>query len=75
MDSQKLVLMANQIAQAFRLKPDPAKLVAEHLKAFWSPVMCRELVAFVDSGGPGLESAVTQAAKILKSSGGIAQSS
>lgn len=67
MDSQKLVLMANQIAQAFRLKPDPAKLVADHLKAFWAPAMCRELVAYVDSGGAGLQSAVTQAAAILKS--------
>lgn len=72
MDSQKLVLMANQIAQAFRLTPDPEKCVAQHLRAFWSPSMCRELVAFVDSGGSGLEPAATQAAGILKVSLGSA---
>ncbi len=45
--------MANQIAGFFVSQGDHAAAVAgtaDHIKAFWAPVMRRELLALVDAG-------------------------
>jgi len=51
-----VIPMANQIAGFFLSQGDPAAAVAgaaDHIKAFWAPVMRRELLALVDSGKAG----------------------
>lgn len=57
MSTQKLVRMANQIAIFFRTQPDETAVagVADHIKAFWAPMMRREIYAHVKSGGEGLD--------------------
>lgn len=65
MERSKLVSMANQVAQAFRLQADPAALTADHLRSFWSPAMRRALVELADVGGPGLEPHALEAARLL----------
>jgi formate dehydrogenase subunit delta len=67
MEPTKLVLMANQIALAFRLQPEPEKATAEHLRSFWSPSMRRELLAYVEAGGAELNAIATAAARLLRS--------
>lgn len=67
MQNAKLVLMVNQIALAFRLQPEPEKATAEHLRAFWSPSMRRELVAYAQTDGAELNSIAKEAARLLAS--------
>ncbi|NNM72434.1 formate dehydrogenase subunit delta [Enterovirga aerilata] len=59
----KLVRMANQIASFFRSYPDEeaAAGVHDHIVAFWSPVMRRDLLAYVDADGSGLDPLVERA--------------
>jgi formate dehydrogenase subunit delta len=48
-----VVPMANQIATFFVSQGDHAAAVAgtaEHIKAFWPPVMRRELLGLIDAG-------------------------
>lgn len=50
MDAQRLVVMANQIAEFFAGMPDHAEAVdgvAAHLRQFWEPAMRQELLAHV----------------------------
>ena len=56
MSAEKLVRMANQIADFFRTQPDEAAVagVADHIKSFWNPVMRRQIYAHLDAGGEGL---------------------
>lgn len=65
MDSTKLVVMANQVAQAFRLQTNPAALAADHFRAFWTPVMRQRLLAHLAAGGEGLEPLAKDAARVL----------
>lgn len=65
MEASKLVLMANQVAQAFRLQADPAALTADHLRSFWTPSMRKALVTHLERGGEGLEPLVLEATKLL----------
>ncbi len=67
MESTKLVHMVNQIALAFRLQPkdEAVNQTVEHLRAFWSPQMRQELVAYVAAGGAGLEPLAKEAAARL----------
>ena len=37
--ADKLVMMANQIANNLALEPDPAGATAEHIQLFWAPQM------------------------------------
>lgn len=64
MESTKLVHMVNQIALAFRLQPkdEAVNQTVEHMRAFWSPQMRQELVAYVAAGGAGLEPLAKEAA-------------
>jgi formate dehydrogenase subunit delta len=62
-NSKTLVRMANQIAAFFKPYGEDAGVsgVQNHLKKFWSPAMRRDLGAYIDHGGEGLESAVVKA--------------
>ncbi|MBL8938173.1 MAG: formate dehydrogenase subunit delta [Archangium sp.] len=67
METTKLVHMVNQIALAFRLQPKDQAVsqTVEHLRAFWSPQMRKELLAYVAAGGAGLEPLAKEAAAKL----------
>lgn len=67
METTKLVHMVNQIALAFRLQPkdEAVSQTVEHLRAFWSPQMRKELIAHVAAGGAGLEPLAKEAAAKL----------
>lgn len=62
----KLVQMANQIADNFSFHDDTAGRVADHLRRFWAPAMRQKLIEFHDSGGEGLKPAVSRALEILR---------
>ncbi|HTL50182.1 MAG TPA: formate dehydrogenase subunit delta [Steroidobacteraceae bacterium] len=68
MNVQRLVAMANDIANFFGSDPDPtsaADQVANHLKKFWEPRMREEIRRHVSAGGTGLSSIALQAVKKL----------
>ena len=54
--AERLVMMANQIAQAFACQGDAkaANSVADHLRKFWDPRMRAAIRAHVEKGGEGL---------------------
>ena len=64
----KLVRMANQIGDFFAAMPEQEAIegVAAHLSRFWTPKMIREIVAFVDHGGAGLNPIAARAVEALK---------
>jgi len=68
MEIERLVYMANQIADFFRPYPEDEAVagVENHLKQFWDPRMRTALVAHVASGGAGLEPLALAAAKNLQ---------
>ena len=65
---EKLVYMANQIANFFVAQPgDKAALqIADHLNAFWDPSMRRAIVAHLDAGGEGLLPSALEAVRMIK---------
>ena len=68
MDTQRLVVMANDIAAFFGSDPDPAaaaEQVANHMKKFWEPRMREAIRRHVIAGGTGLSSIALQAVKKL----------
>ncbi len=67
MDATKLVHMANQIAQNFRVhaEAEAVRLTVEHLKSFWSPGMRRALQEHAQASGEGLEPVAAAAARAL----------
>ena len=58
--SEKLVIMANQIAAFFHSKPREEGIagVAEHINKFWEPRMRRQLFEMLNSGGEGFNELV-----------------
>lgn len=57
MDVQRLIEMANDIANYFASDPKREAGIAgfaDHLQKFWDPRMRRQLVAHVEAGGEGL---------------------
>lgn len=72
--AERLVYMANQIAQFFNAQPGnvAARCVADHLRAYWAPDMRRAIVAHLEAGGAGLRP-VAQEAVTLLGSGRAAQ--
>jgi len=60
---EKLVRMANQIADFFTPYPENEAVagVAQHIRSFWTPGMRKELLAFADAGGKGLKPPVVAA--------------
>ena len=69
MSSDKLILMANQIAAFYATQSgiDQGGAVAKHLKSFWEPRMLRQFHAAVSAGPEGVHPLVLQAAERLKS--------
>ena len=61
--ADKLVRMANQIAAFFRSYPqdEAAAGIHDHIVAFWSPAMRRDLDAFIGRGQAGLDPLVLTA--------------
>ena len=53
----KLIRMANQIAVAFSAQPREEAItgVADHIKAFWTPKMRRDIGVHLAEGGGRLE--------------------
>jgi formate dehydrogenase subunit delta len=64
----KLVRMANQIADFHATMPEPeaAAGAASHLSLYWTPKMIREIIAFADQGHPGLNAIAARAVETLK---------
>jgi formate dehydrogenase subunit delta len=64
----KLVRMANQIADFYAAMPEPeaTKGAASHLNLYWTPKMIREIIAFADQGHPGLNAIAARAVASLK---------
>jgi formate dehydrogenase subunit delta len=56
-NNDKLIRMANQIAQNLMLQPHDQAVagVVEHLRAFWTPRMRQQIMDHAASGGAGLE--------------------
>ena len=55
MNDDRLISMANQIADFFQSYPEAEAVegVATHIQKFWDPRMRRELLAHVDAHGSG----------------------
>jgi len=64
----KLVHMANQIADNFRIQPEALAVaaIAEHITRYWTPRMRREILAHLDQGGVGLEPLVLLALRGMR---------
>lgn len=64
----KLVRMANQIGDFYAAMPqrEAAEGVALHLRRFWTPKMCNEIIAFVEMGRPGLNPTAARGVEALK---------
>ena len=65
---QKLVSMANQIADYFRSFPEAesASGIADHIGKFWAPKMRGQLVSYANGGGNGLDALALKAVAIVK---------
>lgn len=64
----RLVKMANQIADNFSFHEDVAERIADHLKRFWAPPMRRQLVEYHAAEGDGLKPDVQRALRRLTDS-------
>ncbi|HWA47786.1 MAG TPA: formate dehydrogenase subunit delta [Dongiaceae bacterium] len=68
MTTQRLVTMANQVADFFVSYPEPEAIenTFGHLKSFWDPRMRREIEAHLaNAGGAGLKPIALAAVKRL----------
>jgi len=63
----KLVRMANQIAQFFKSQPHDAAVagIVDHLRSFWTPKMRRQIADHAAAGGAGLEPLTREAVERL----------
>jgi hypothetical protein len=64
-DVQRLVKMANQIADNFGLHDDAVERTLDHIRRFWAPSMHRKIVEFEAAGGEGLNADARAAVKRL----------
>jgi len=48
----KLIMMANQIARNVTHDQDPVGMIADHIKAFWSPRMIEQITPVLSESGP-----------------------
>ena len=75
MSPDRLIYMANQIGKFFqsqgRDKAVPG--IADHIRKFWDPRMRSAIMAYLDTGGAGLDPEVRDALATLRS-GGMVQS-
>lgn len=61
-----LIQMANQIAANFSFHEDEADRTADHIQRFWAPSMRKLLANHIKEGGEGVEPAVVEAMKDVK---------
>jgi formate dehydrogenase subunit delta len=57
MQAERLVEMANQIADYFRAEPDRQEAItsaARHLRRFWDPRMRKQIIEHYEASGDGL---------------------
>jgi len=57
MKAERLVEMANQIADYFRAEPDRQEAIvsaAHHLRRYWDPRMRKQIIAHYEASGEGL---------------------
>jgi formate dehydrogenase subunit delta len=68
MEDHVMVHKANSIASFFAAYPREEAIegVADHIQRFWEPRMRRQLLAYIEAGGSGLDDLVPEAAKRLK---------
>jgi formate dehydrogenase subunit delta len=68
MAEDRIAYMANQIATAFRSRPEAeaAEAVADHVNKFWEPRMRAQLLARVEAGDPELSATVVAAAPLVR---------
>jgi len=67
LNTEKMVHMANQIAQFFEPYPrgEAVDGVADHLQKFWEPRMIAQIRGHVAAGAAGLNELVTEAVQKL----------
>lgn len=67
MSPDRLVYMINQIANYFKYQrdQDPAEGIANHIRRSWDPRMRKEIFAYFEKGGEGLEGPAWKAIEIL----------
>ena len=64
--NDRLIRMAGQIADFFRSQPGaPAKEVAAHINAFWTPRMRQDFVRHIE-GGAEADPVVREAARFVR---------
>jgi formate dehydrogenase subunit delta len=68
MKSEKLVMMANQIAAFFAAQGEERAVpqIASHIQKFWDPRMRREIAAHLAASGAGLTPLARTALETLK---------
>jgi formate dehydrogenase subunit delta len=64
-EAERLVKMANQIAENLDFHDDAAERVADHLRRFWAPSMRQSLADYMAAGGAGLDPVVKAAVQRL----------
>lgn len=69
MEAERIAKLANDIAAQFTYQPDSvgAESVAAHIRRFWTPGMCADLVGLAASPDCGLEPLAMAAAGLLAS--------
>lgn len=75
MQVERLVKMANEIAQFFAAESMPEEApqnVATHLTRFWDPRMRRDIILHVGHGGEGLSELALAAVRLLTMPSGSA---
>lgn len=68
MHIERLVRMANAIADFFAAEPDHAQAVqgtAAHINKFWEPRMRRQILVHLEAGGEGLLPLVREALALV----------
>ncbi|MBM6595686.1 formate dehydrogenase subunit delta [Microvirga pudoricolor] len=68
MNPDKLIRMANQIAAFFRSYPEDQAMagIRDHMVAFWTPGMRRQILAHANLEGPGLDPLVAKALRTFQ---------
>lgn len=64
-DVQRLVKMANQIADNFSFHDDAVERTTDHLRRFWAPALRSRLIEYEAAGGSGLNTAAREAVHSL----------
>ena len=65
---ERLVRMANQIADNFSFHDDAVDRITDHLQRFWAPSMRHKLAEHAAAGGVGLKPGVAAAIERLADS-------